>query len=146
MGGNQITKFSRLENHITKYRSDLRTLNQDILENLGLQMSGISRQHTPSMLVSIGEQHSYLHQVLLPILPSHNLWLHHCVTHRIPIISNWNFCFFRFKSVWLQVEFFEVSHSFDFWLRARRRRRFAGEHFAKWDSQKTELDFMLIAW
>ena len=73
---------------------------------------------------------------------SHHLWLHHCCwqDHRNAAISNWNFYFFWFKSVWLKAKFFEVSHSF--WFRAR----FAGRHFAKWDDQKIELDFMLIAW
>ena len=41
----------------------------DVLENFRLQISGISRQQTPFMLVFIGAQHSHLHQVLLPILP-----------------------------------------------------------------------------
>ena len=40
----------------------------DVLENLGLPISVISGQQTPSMLVSIGAQHSHLHQVFLPIL------------------------------------------------------------------------------
>ena len=57
-------KFSRLENHITKYGSDLQTFKHDVLENLGLQISGNSRQQTPSILISIGAQHSHLHQVL----------------------------------------------------------------------------------
>ena len=54
---------------LTKYGSDLQTFKNDTLENLGLSISGISRQQTLYMLVSIGTQHSHLHQVLLPILP-----------------------------------------------------------------------------
>ena len=46
------------------------------------------------------------------------------ITHRNPAISNWNFWYCRFKRVWLQAEFFEVSHSFDFWLCATWRQRF----------------------
>ena len=34
-----------------------------------LQISGISREQAPTMLVSIGAQHPHLHQVLLLILP-----------------------------------------------------------------------------
>ena len=41
----------------------------DVLENLGLQISSISKQETPSILVSIGAQYSHIHDVLLPILP-----------------------------------------------------------------------------
>ena len=67
------------------------------------------------------------------------------ITHRIPAISNWNFWFCRFKSVWLQTGFFEVSHSFDLWLRARQRQRFAGGHFAKSADQKIELDFIAFS-
>ena len=33
------------------------------------------------------------------------------ITYRMSAISNWNFWFCRFKSVWLQTEFFEVSLS-----------------------------------
>ena len=62
-------KFSCLEYHSIKYGSDLQMFKHDVLKNLGLQISGISRQQTPSMLVSIGARHSHLHQVLLPILP-----------------------------------------------------------------------------
>ena len=63
-------KFSCLEYHSTKYGSDLQTPKHDVLKNLGLQIPGIPRQQTtPSMVVSIGAQHSHLHQVLLPVLP-----------------------------------------------------------------------------
>ena len=56
--------FSHTEYYTTKSGSD-------IPENLGLQISGISRlNQTLSMVVSIGAQHSHLHQVLLPILQS----------------------------------------------------------------------------
>ena len=53
--GNQITiaKFSRIEYHSTKCGSDLRVYKHDVTENLGLKISEISRQQTPSMLVSI---------------------------------------------------------------------------------------------
>ena len=62
-------KFSRLEYHSTKSGSHLQTFKHDVLENLGLQISGTSRKMTQSMLVSTGVQHSHLHQVLLPVLP-----------------------------------------------------------------------------
>ena len=42
-----LTKFSHLENHITKYGSDLKTFKRDVLENLDLRMSGISNQQRP---------------------------------------------------------------------------------------------------
>ena len=48
-------------------------------------------------------------------------------------------------SEWLQAKCFKVSHSFDFWLSARRRQRFAGEHFAKKDDQKIECDFIAFS-
>ena len=63
-------KFSRIEYHSTKCEFDLRAYKHDVPENLGLKISEISRQQTPSMLVSIRTQHSHLHQVLLPVLPS----------------------------------------------------------------------------
>ena len=62
--------FSRIEYRGIKCGSELQTYKHNVPENLGLQISGISRQQTLSMLVSIGAQHSHLHQVLLPILPS----------------------------------------------------------------------------
>ena len=61
-------KFSCLEYHSTTCGSDLQTFKHDVLKNLSLLITGISRQQT-SMLVSIRAQHSHLHQVLLPILP-----------------------------------------------------------------------------
>ena len=63
-----LTKFSWLEYHCTKYGSDTQSCKHDAIENLCIQISGISRQQAP-MLVSIGAQHLHLHQVLLPILP-----------------------------------------------------------------------------
>ena len=62
-------KFIRLEYHSTKCGLIYKRSNGDVLKNLRLQISGISRQQTPSMLVSIAAQNSHLHQVLLPILP-----------------------------------------------------------------------------
>ena len=71
VGGNQIVNgFFSHRISWKKYGSDLQTYKHKVAENLGLQISGISRQQTLSMLVSIGAQHSHLHQVLLPILPS----------------------------------------------------------------------------
>ena len=55
-----LMKFSRVEYYSTKCGSDLQTFKHDVLEN-GLQISGISRQQTPSMLVSTGAQDSHLH-------------------------------------------------------------------------------------
>ena len=69
IGGNQITKFSHLEYHSTKSGFDLQTFKHDVLDNIGLQISGISRQQTASMLISIGAQYSHFHKVLFPILP-----------------------------------------------------------------------------
>ena len=71
LGGNEINKFSRLEYHSTKCESvlNLDLDLHDVLKNLGLQISGISRQQTPSNLVFIGAQHSHLYQVLLSISP-----------------------------------------------------------------------------
>ena len=60
-------RFSCLEYHSTKCGSDLQTFKRN--GNLCLQISVISRQQTPSMLVSNRTQHSHLHQVLLPVLP-----------------------------------------------------------------------------
>ena len=62
--------FSRREYRGIKCESDLLTYKHNAPENLGLQISGISWQQTLSMLVSVGAQHSHLHQVSLPILPS----------------------------------------------------------------------------
>ena len=90
--------MSGLEYYSAKWGSDLQTFKHDVLENLGLQISGISRQQAPSMLVSIGAQHSHLHQVLLPIPTIHTM--RGCIiaagqtAHRIPAISSWNFWFF----------------------------------------------------
>ena len=54
------------------------------------------------------------------------------ITHRIPAISNWNFWLIAGSTEpGYKATFFEVRHSFDFWLTARRRQRFTGEHFAK---------------
>ena len=93
LGGNQITNevFLLEEYHSTKCGSDLQTFKYDVLENLGLQISGISRLQTPSMLVSILIQHSYLHQVLLPILqfiPFVATFAAGPITHKIPASSN----------------------------------------------------------
>ena len=40
----QLTKFSGQGYHNTKWGSDLQKFKHDVLENLGLQISGISRQ------------------------------------------------------------------------------------------------------
>ena len=125
-----LPTFSRLENHSTKCGSDLQTFKHRVLENLGLRISGISRRQAPSMLVSS------IHTICGYIIAAGQ------INQTIPAISNWNFWFCRFNSVWLQTEFFEVNHSFDFWLRARRRHRFDGGHFAKSDDQKIKLDFI----
>ena len=63
-----LTKSSRLENHITKYQCDLQRFKHNALVNLGLQISGSSKQQK-LILVSIEVQHLHLHQVLLSILP-----------------------------------------------------------------------------
>ena len=62
--------FAHREYRRIKCRSDLQTYKHKVPENLGLEISGISRQHTLSMLASIRAQHSHLHQVLLPVLLS----------------------------------------------------------------------------
>ena len=62
--------FSRVEYRGIKCGSDLQTYKHNITKNPGLQISGISRQQTLSVLVTNGVQHSHLHQILLPILPS----------------------------------------------------------------------------
>ena len=46
----------------------------DVLENLGLQIQGFSREQIASMLVSIGAQHSHLPEVLLPFFISQVLF------------------------------------------------------------------------
>ena len=76
---------------------------------------------------------------------SHHLWLHRCCW---PGHSQ-NSCHkqlelltLSLKSACLQIKFFEVSHSFDSWFRARRRQKLAGGHFTKTDDQKIELDFV----
>ena len=71
-------KFSRLEYLSTKWGSDLQTFKQDILKNLGLQISGISRQQTFSMLVSIGAQIHICTMFCCKFYHTHHLWLHHC--------------------------------------------------------------------
>ena len=137
--------FSCLEYHSSKYGSNPQTFKHDVLENLGLHISGISRQQTPSMLVFIRAQHSHFHQVLLanlPFIPFVVTSLLLARSLRILTINNFNFWFCWFKSLWLQAEFFKVSHSFDFLLSAWRRQRFAGGHFATYDDQKIELDFI----
>ena len=53
-----------LKKYANKNISDLQTFKHNLLQNLGLQISEVSRQKTPSMLVSIGAQYSHLHQVL----------------------------------------------------------------------------------
>ena len=65
-----LMDFAHREYRRIKCRSDLQTYKHKVPENLGLKISGISRQHTLSMLVSIRAQHSHLHQVLLPVLLS----------------------------------------------------------------------------
>ena len=70
VGIKTLMDFSRIEYRGTKCRSDLLTHKHNVPENLGLQITGISRQQTLFMLLSIGVQHSHLHQVLLPILLS----------------------------------------------------------------------------
>ena len=57
------------EYHSTKCGYDLQMFKHDVLENLNLQISEISRRQTPSMLVFVRAQYSHLHQILLPILP-----------------------------------------------------------------------------
>ena len=99
----QLTKFSCLEYHTTKCGSDLQTFKHDLLENLGYQISGIYRQPTPSMLVSIRAQYLHFLQVSQPIL----LFLPFVaalllLARPIAAINNWNFWFCRLKSAWFQ--------------------------------------------
>ena len=49
--------YSCIEYRGIKCGSDLQTYKRSVSENLGLQISGISRQQAPFMLVSIGAQH-----------------------------------------------------------------------------------------
>ena len=58
--------FSRIEYRRRKFTK----VQHNVPENLGLQISRISREQTLSRLVSIGAQHLHLDQVLLPILSS----------------------------------------------------------------------------
>ena len=101
LGGNQI-KFSRVEYHSKKCGSDPQTIKHDVLENLGWQMSGISRKQTPSMLVSIGGQYLHFHPFVA------NSTIHNICgyinaagqnTHRVAAVSKWNFSFYWFKTV-----------------------------------------------
>ena len=99
----QLTKFSRLEYYTAKCGSDLQTFKHDLLGNLGYQISGISRQPTPSMLVSIRAQYLHFLQVSQPIL----LFLPFVaalllLARPIAAINNWNFWFCRLKSAWFQ--------------------------------------------
>ena len=101
----QLMDFSSIKYRRIKCGSDIQMYKHNVPENLGLQISGISRQQTLSMLVSIGAQHSHLHQVLLPILPSTSFvaaLLLLARSLRLPAISNWNLWFCGFKRVWLQ--------------------------------------------
>ena len=125
--------LARREHHSTKCGSDPQTIQQDVLENLDLQISGISRQHTyvsfhrsTVFTFSLGfAANSTIHTICCYIIAADQ------ITHIIAVISNWNFWFCWLESVWLQAEFFEVSHSFDFWLSARWTQRFAEGHFVK---------------
>ena len=54
--------FSRLEYHSSKCGSNLQTFKHDVPENIGLQISGNSRQQTPSMLQSWPK---YMRQTLM---------------------------------------------------------------------------------
>ena len=49
------------------------TQKNDVLGNLGLQISRTSKQQTPSMLVSTGTQYSHFHQVLLSVPTIHTI-------------------------------------------------------------------------
>ena len=134
MDGNQITNEVSCS---TKCGSDLQTFKHDenLIENLCFQILVISRQNTP-FYVSFHQSEAFtfspgfvtnftIHTICVCIIAAGQ------ITHRIPVISNWNFWFCWFKNVWLQVEFFRVSHSFNFWLSARQRQRSAGGHLAK---------------
>ena len=71
----QLMDFPHIEYCRIKCRSDLQTYKHNLPENLALQISGISKQQTLSMLVSIGAQHS---QHCYLFYHSHYLWLHYC--------------------------------------------------------------------
>ena len=117
-------KICHIECQSTKCRSDLQTYKHNILQNLGLRISGISRQQTLLMLTSIETHHSHLHQICCLFYHPHHLWLHHYFWpdhSQNSCHKQLNLLFFWFKRVWLQAEFFEVSHSFNFWLSARWR-------------------------
>ena len=113
-----LTKFSRLEYYSTKCGSDLQKFKYDVAENLGLQISEISRQQIPPMLVSIGVQHSHLHQVLLQIPAIHTICDYITaagqLTHRIAAISSWNFSFFLVQECMVTGWFFGSQSFFKF--------------------------------
>ena len=80
---------------------------------------------------------------------SRHLWLHHCCwpDHlQISCHSNWNFWFCRCKSVWLQAEFFYVSHSFDFWLVPDEGRDLLDEILPNQMIRKLNLILLLKVW
>ena len=70
--------FSRIEYRGIKCGSELQTYKHNVPENLGLQISGISRQQTLSMLVFLGAQHSICTRFCYLFYHPHHLWLHYC--------------------------------------------------------------------
>ena len=93
-------KFCYLEYHSTKCGSNLQTYKDAAPHNLGLQISGISRQQILFMLVTVGAQYSHLHQVLLLFLFYHPypLWLYHCCWPMVPSLIFRSQSFFRFQT------------------------------------------------
>ena len=111
----ELTTFSCLEYHSSKCGSNLQTFEHDVLENLGLQISGISRQQTPSLIRSKAFTFApgflanfTIHTICGYIIAAGQ------ITHRIPAIRNWNFLICWFKSVWLHSQIFQSQSFFQF--------------------------------
>ena len=86
--------FSCIKYRGIKCGSDLQTYKHNVSENLGLQISGISREQRLSMLVSIRAQHWHLHLTSGFVTYSTIHIICGCINavgkiiHRIPVIHN----------------------------------------------------------
>ena len=130
------------EYHSSKCGSNLQMFEHDVLENPGLQISGISSLHRSTAFIFAPGfvANSTINTIFRYIIAAGQ------ITHRIPAIRNWNFLFCWFKSVWLQAKFFKVSHSFDFWFSTKRRQRFLEGILPNQIIWKLDLILLFIVW
>ena len=137
-------KICHIEYQSTKCRSDLQTYKHNILQNLGLQISGISRQQTLLMLTSIGAHHSHLHQICCLFYHPHHLWLHHYFWpdhSQNSYHKQLNLLFFGSKESGCKLNFLKsvILSTSD---SVPDEDRFCGGNFAKSDDKKNELDYL----